>query len=93
MVEIVSSDEQLLFFVIPGRCAASNPESIAPRKYLEKWIPGLRLTAHPGMTTRRIAQHPGKADAGGYGSLRAQGRRQMKPPSSVLRLTPLPRAS
>jgi hypothetical protein len=24
---------------------------MAPQKYQEKWIPGLRLTAHPGMTT------------------------------------------
>jgi hypothetical protein len=24
---------------------------MAPQKYQEKWIPGLRLMAHPGMTT------------------------------------------
>jgi hypothetical protein len=24
---------------------------MAPQGYQEKWIPGLRLTAHPGMTT------------------------------------------
>jgi hypothetical protein len=26
-------------------------ESTAPREYSEKWMPGLRLMAHPGMTT------------------------------------------
>jgi hypothetical protein len=25
-------------------------ESIAPQDFREKWIPGLRLAAHPGMT-------------------------------------------
>jgi hypothetical protein len=24
---------------------------MAPQRYQEKWIPGLRLMAHPGMTT------------------------------------------
>jgi hypothetical protein len=39
-----------LAFVIPGRCEASNPESISPGIVAVPWIPGLRLSAHPGMT-------------------------------------------
>ena len=38
--------------VIPGRDEVVSPESI-PRPWLS--IPGLRLTAHPGMTTVRLA--------------------------------------
>jgi hypothetical protein len=30
-------------------------ESMVPQGYWEKWIPGLRLTAHPGMTAWVIA--------------------------------------
>ena len=33
--------------VIPGRCEAPNPEFSS--------IPGLRLTAHPGMTEKNYA--------------------------------------
>jgi hypothetical protein len=36
--------------VIPGRREATNPESISPSNVAVAWIPGLRLTAHPGMT-------------------------------------------
>src|SRR6202012_2336392 len=36
--------------VIPGRCEASSPESIAPSQHWEKWIPGPRQEARPGMT-------------------------------------------
>jgi hypothetical protein len=38
-------------FVIPGRCEASKPESISHSIVVVPWIPGLRLSAHPGMTT------------------------------------------
>jgi hypothetical protein len=40
------ADGRLYLIVIPGRCEASNPESRSDNF----WIPGLRLTAHPGMT-------------------------------------------
>ena len=30
---------------------------MAPPEYEEEWIPGLRLTAHPGMTTRESLNH------------------------------------
>jgi hypothetical protein len=33
-----------------ARVQRANPESILPHECWEKWIPGLRLTAHPGMT-------------------------------------------
>jgi hypothetical protein len=33
-----------------ARVKRANPESIGPQEYWEKWIPGLRLAAHPGMT-------------------------------------------
>jgi hypothetical protein len=40
--------------VIPGRCAASNYDvqwHIGESRANNFWIPGLRLMAHPGMTT------------------------------------------
>jgi len=40
--------------VIPGRVEDANPESIEPQECWEKWIPGLRLTAHPGMTRKGV---------------------------------------
>ena len=65
--EMLSSDEQLLASSsFRGAPLGASPESIAPHQCSEEWIPGLRLTAHPGMTTRRIAQRPGKADARGH---------------------------
>jgi hypothetical protein len=36
--------------VIPGQPAGLNPESISPSNHMAPWIPGLLLTAHPGMT-------------------------------------------
>ena len=37
--------------VIPGRSQATSPESITTSGV---WIPGLRLTAHPGMTKQEL---------------------------------------
>ena len=42
--------------VIPGQPAGLNPESISPSNRMAPWIPGLRLTAHPGMTEMKIGQ-------------------------------------
>lgn len=39
-----------LSVVIPGRRKAASPESISPASHVARWIPGRRLTAHPGMT-------------------------------------------
>ena len=38
--------------VIPGRIKDANPESMVPQQCWHKWIPGLRRTAHPGMTAK-----------------------------------------
>jgi len=46
--------------VIPGRCAASNPESRDDNLR----IPGLRLAAHPGMTMQGREAHRGGAIGG-----------------------------
>jgi len=40
--------------VIPGRIEDANPESIERQECWEKWIPGLRLTANPGMTRKGV---------------------------------------
>jgi hypothetical protein len=32
------------------RVEGARPESIVPPESQEKWIPGLRLASHPGMT-------------------------------------------
>jgi hypothetical protein len=45
--EIQSSEEQLLFFVIPGCAEGADPESMAQHERLEKWIPGSALRAAP----------------------------------------------
>jgi hypothetical protein len=37
-----------------ARVKRANPESMAPEQCLEKWIPGLRLAAHPGMTKSEL---------------------------------------
>jgi hypothetical protein len=37
----------VVVFVIPGRCEASNPESISQRTIEARWIPGLRLRRIP----------------------------------------------
>jgi hypothetical protein len=37
-------------FAQGARAQRANPESIALWEYQENWIPGLCLTAHPGMT-------------------------------------------
>jgi hypothetical protein len=42
--------------VIPGQPAGLNPESISPSNRMAPWIPGLRLTAHPGMTAENDKQ-------------------------------------
>jgi hypothetical protein len=44
-------------FVIPGRDEVANPETISPSIRTAGWIPGLRLTAHPGMTKDRFLLH------------------------------------
>jgi hypothetical protein len=47
--------------VIPGRVEDANPESISPGIDVALWIPGLRLTAHPGMTAKWLTSftaHP-----------------------------------
>jgi hypothetical protein len=44
-------------FVIPGRDEVAKPESISPSIRAAGWIPGLRLTAHPGMTKVRFFLH------------------------------------
>jgi hypothetical protein len=38
--------------VIPGRIKDANPESMVPQQCWDKWIPGLRRSAHPGMTAK-----------------------------------------
>jgi len=38
----------------------ANPESISPRNSAAQWIPGLHLSAHPGMTVLKLK---GKDDA------------------------------
>ena len=42
----------ILSAVIPGRRASVEPGIHNPRLWL--WIPGLRLSAHPGMTAERV---------------------------------------
>jgi hypothetical protein len=46
-----------------ARVKRANPESMAPLECREKWIPGLRRTAHPGMTKRELEciEPPGHA--------------------------------
>ena len=46
----VADNELSRSIVIPGRIEDASPESIRPHDSWEKWIPGLRLAAHPGMT-------------------------------------------
>src|SRR5581483_7280211 len=37
-----------------ARVQRANPESISPRNSAAQWIPGLRLSAHPGMTVLKL---------------------------------------
>jgi hypothetical protein len=39
-----------------ARVKRASPESIVPHECRVKWIPGLRLTAHPGMTKIRVGR-------------------------------------
>jgi hypothetical protein len=39
-----------------ARAMRANPESISPSVAMARWIPGLRLTAHPGMTRESVSQ-------------------------------------
>jgi hypothetical protein len=46
---------ELFAAVIPGDAKAANPESISPLARVDRWIPGLRLMAHPGMREEMAA--------------------------------------
>jgi hypothetical protein len=46
----------ILSFVIPGRRISVEPGIHFTASHEAKWIPGPRLTAHPGMTKGRVLQ-------------------------------------
>src|SRR5947209_1885684 len=87
----------LLFVVIPGRAPWREPGIHNPRSWL--WIPGLRQTAHPGMTgcwSVIIPRHPdgagdvvvagGEFEAGAGGLLADIAAVQFLPGRLVLRI-------
>jgi hypothetical protein len=59
----------LLEAVIPGQPAGLNPESISPDMLAEPWIPGLRRSAHPGMTKDKGPHSVPRNDGRGEGRI------------------------